>query len=80
VLESGEYDIELYYVSDECGADFAFEIDGKQIGIFSSHSDTQTRNVFNTSFFLEAGNHFFKLVPLRGKSCLMIDNMVMELN
>lgn len=79
ILESGEYNIEFFYVSDECGTSFDFEVDGEQIGVFSSYSETQMRNVFQAVHYLEAGNHFFKLTPISGESCLMIDNMKMEL-
>ncbi|MGI6395497.1 MAG: hypothetical protein ACOX2F_12350 [bacterium] len=79
LLEPGEYSVNLYYVSDKCGTDFAFEINGKQVATFSSYSEIQQRDSLEISLHLEAGNNFFKIIPLRGISCLMLDNMVMEL-
>lgn len=78
VIEPGEYDIELFYVADQCGAGFSFEIDGTQKGSFSSYSNEQIRSVFRTSHYFEEGGHSFKIVPLQEKTCLMIDNFVME--
>lgn len=80
LLEEGEYTIELFYVSDDCGSDYIFEIDGKPAGNFSSYSQTQFRNSVKVKKHLTAGNHYFKLIPQRMKSCLMLDNMTMELN
>lgn len=78
ILESGNYEITLYYVSDFCGSDVNFSIDGTDLGIFSTMSLQQKNGSFTTTHYLERGSHSFKLTPLTGNTCLMIDAFSME--
>jgi hypothetical protein len=79
ILDSGNYEITLYFVSDFCGDEFRFSIDGTDIGIFNNYSAEQTGGNFTISHYLERGSHTFKFTPLRPDTCLMIDAFKMEL-
>ncbi|HNW81841.1 MAG TPA: hypothetical protein PKG52_03020 [bacterium] len=79
ILDSGIYEITLYFVSDFCGNEFNFSIDGTDFGIFNSYSAEQTNGTFTITQYLERGSHTFKLTPLRKNTCLMIDAFKMEL-
>ena len=78
ILDSGNYEITLYFVSDFCGNEFVFSIDGTNMGIFNTYSQEQTNGNFTLSHYLERGSHTFKITPRYGSSCLMIDAFYME--
>ena len=79
IIDAGEYEFNLFYVADECGTDATLFIDGEEIGTFSSRSSFQERRVFSTNHVFSKGNHFFKIVPKSGNSCLMLDSVEAEI-
>ncbi len=74
ILEAGEYEFNLFYLSDRCGTEIDVSIDGDFAGSFSSYSERQVRNAFTAYINLDASNHTFRLTPRYGHSCLMIDS------
>lgn len=79
ILDSGNYEITLYFVSDFCGGEAKFSIDGTDMGTFNSYSPEQTNSNFMISYYLERGLHTFKITPLQSNSCLMVDAFNMEM-
>lgn len=78
ILEPGFYEITLFYISDFCGKNAAFSIDGEDKGSFSFYSEEQKNSVFKTTHYFEKGSHKFRITPLENESCLMIDAFKME--
>ena len=79
IIEEGEYEFNLFYVADKCGTDAAFFIDGEEAGTLSLKSPFQERRVFSTVVYFEKGNHYFKIVPKSGNSCIMLDSVEAEI-
>ncbi len=79
VLEEGFYHGNLFFVSDSCGADFEFRINGESVGVFSSYSKNQERTWFNFNKHFDRGVAQFKIIPLKSNSCLMLDSFIMDL-
>lgn len=78
-IESGDYKFNLFYVADECGPDATLFIDDEEIGTFSLKSPYQERRVFSTEHYFDRGNHYFKIVPKSGNSCIMLDSVEAEI-
>ena len=78
-IEAGEYEFNLFYVAEKCGTDAEFFIDGESVGTFSAKSQIQERRVFSINRVFSRGNHYFKIVPKSGNSCLMLDSVMAEI-
>lgn len=78
ILESGNYSITLSYVSDWCGPKVELFIDGEKVQVIDMFSEEQKRNTVTIDRNFEKGVHTFKLAPLSGNSCVMIDSLEMN--
>jgi len=78
VLEEGLYSANLFFVADYCGSEFELKVNGEVVGVFSSYSSYQLRTWFAFEKYFERGVSEFRITPLKGNSCLMLDSFIMD--
>ena len=77
ILDAGDYQFTFSYVSDYCGPEVELYINGEKVAKINMFSEEQKRDSITIDHHFERGVSTFKLVPLRGNSCVMIDNVEM---